>query len=114
MRYYNLFTRETQNVYANFGKLKNPKVERDLHEKGKNTWKLEETQKKKVLISTPKINEIIARPQIVKLANIYDSNRIALEKSMKLTEKLISKFPTQDSFPLNDVIMHSNIIDNIA
>jgi len=34
--YYNLFTRETHNVYAVFGRLKKPKVERDLQEKGKN------------------------------------------------------------------------------
>lgn len=48
--YYNLFTRETQNVYAVFGKLKKPKVERDLQKKEKNTWKLEEALKKKVLM----------------------------------------------------------------
>lgn len=48
--YYNLFTRETQNVYAVFEKLKKPKVERDLQEKEKNTWKLEEALKKKILM----------------------------------------------------------------
>lgn len=40
--------------------------------------------------STPEINEIIARPQIVELVNIYDSDGIALEQSMKLTEEIIS------------------------
>jgi len=45
--YYNLFTRETQNVLTVFGKLKKPNVERDLQEKEKNTWKLKEALKKK-------------------------------------------------------------------
>ncbi|KAF0727822.1 myb/SANT-like DNA-binding domain-containing protein 3 [Aphis craccivora] len=40
--------------------------------------------------STPEINEIIARPQIVELVNIYDSDGIAFEQSMKLTEEIIS------------------------
>jgi len=94
--------------------LKKPKVESDLQEKGKNTRKLEEAPKKKIFNDcTPEINEIIARPQIVELANIYDSDGIALEQSMNLTEEIISIFPTKDLFPLSDVIMHSNILLNV-
>jgi len=63
--------------------------------------------------SMPEINEIIVPPQIVELANIYDSDGIALEQSMNLTEEIISISPTQDLFPLNDVIMHSNILLNV-
>jgi len=63
--------------------------------------------------STPEINEIIVRPQIVELTNRYDSDGIALEQSGNLTQDITSISQTQDLFPLNDIIMHSNILLNV-
>lgn len=48
--------------------------------------------------SAPEISEIIVQPQIVELANIYDSDGIALEQSVNLTQNIISISPTNIRF----------------
>lgn len=52
------------------------------------------------------------RPQIVELSNIYDSDGIALQQSLNVTQEIISISPTQELFPINDTIMYSDILLN--
>jgi len=47
------------------------------------------------------------------VTNMYDSDGIALEQPRNLTQDITSISQTQDLFPLNDIIMHSNILLNV-